>query len=220
MATERPLLVATRNGGKLRELLPMLGAAGWRGLTLEEAGAPEEAGEDAIEAFATFEENALAKARHFARLTGLPTLADDSGLSVHALGGAPGVYSRRWAERELGPTGQGADDARANDARNNALLLARLAGIADRRAEFVCAAAFVGGAGELVRTGRCTGRIADAPSAGAHGFGYDPLFVADELGVTFAEAPREAKHAVSHRGRAVAALLAALEGVRAGARDA
>ena len=203
----RPLVVATRNPGKLRELLPMLQEAGWRGMTLDDAGLPEQPDEDAIEAFATFEANALAKARHFARLTGLPALADDSGLSVDALGGAPGVHSKRWAQRELDARPA---DARENDATNNALLLERLAGAPHRGAAFLCAAAFVDGARELVRVGACRGRIAEAPSAGGHGFGYDPLFFAEELGMTFADAPREAKHAVSHRGRAVRALLAAL----------
>ena len=206
-AAGRPLVVATRNAGKLRELLPMLEASGWRGMTLDEAGLPEQPDEDAIEAFATFEANALAKARHFARLAGLPALADDSGLVVEALGGAPGVHSKRWARRELDVVPA---DAHANDAANNALLLERLAGAPDRRASFVCAAALVDGARELVRVGACQGRIATAPSAGTHGFGYDPLFIADELGMTFAEATREQKHAVSHRGRAVQALLAAL----------
>lgn len=203
----RPLVVATRNPGKLRELLPMLDEAGWRGMTLDGAGLPESPDEDAIEAFATFEANALAKARHFARLTGLPTLADDSGLAVDALGGAPGVHSKRWAQRELDVESV---DPRENDARNNALLLDRLRGAPDRRASFVCAAAFVEGEREVVRVGACRGRIAEAPSTGVHGFGYDPLFVADELGMTFAEATREQKHAVSHRGRAVRALLEGL----------
>ena len=214
----RPLVVATRNAGKLRELLPMLEEAGWRGMTLDEAGLREQPDEEAIEAFSSFEANALAKARHFAQLSGLPTLADDSGLNVDALGGAPGVHSRRWAQRELDIAPPG---ARENDAANNALLLARLAGAPERRASFVCAAAFVDGAREIVRVGTCPGRIADSPSSGVHGFGYDPLFVADDLRMTFAEATREQKHAVSHRGRAVRAVLEAMrEEPGAAAREA
>ena len=199
------VLVATRNAGKLRELLPLFTAAGLVPRTLDDVGIVEEPGEESLETAETFEGNALAKARHFHRRSGLATIADDSGLAVDALGGAPGVRSRRWSGRaDL----QGA----ALDAANNALLLERLSGAYDRRARFVCAAAWVDGSREVVRRGECTGRIAHAPAAGTHGFGYDPLFVSEELGATFAEVDREAKSRVSHRARAFAALLAALRG--------
>ena len=206
----RVVVVATRNAGKLRELLPMFAEAGLVPRTLDEMGIAEEAGEDGLETADTFEGNALAKARHFHARTGHPTVADDSGLAVRALGGAPGVRSRRWSGRaDLQGT--------ALDAANNALLLERLAGADDRSARFVCAAAWVDGDREVVRIGECAGRIALAPSAGAHGFGYDPLFVSEELGATFAEADREAKSRVSHRARAFAALLAAMRGAASSA---
>jgi len=128
-------------------------------------------------------------------------LGEDSGLEVEALGGAPGVRSKRFA----GAAGA----SRAVDAANNALLVERLAGVADRRARFVCAAAYVGPSGELVRRGVVPGRIVDA-AAGAQGFGYDPHFRADELGKTFGEATVAEKATVSHRARAFAALVAAL----------
>lgn len=199
----RPLVLATRSAGKLRELVPLFAASGWDARTLADAGLVETPEEDALEVHATFEQNALAKARWFHARTGLPTVADDSGLAVEALGGAPGVRSKRWAERpELA--------GHALDAANNALLLERLAGVADRRARFVCAAAFVDGAREVVRLGECAGRILLAPVDGGHGFGYDPLFESDELGASFAAVSREEKGRVSHRARAFRALLASL----------
>ena len=200
---DRTVVVATRNAGKLRELLPLFERAGLVARTLEDVGIAPDAEEDAIESHATFEGNALAKARHFHRLSGLPTVADDSGLVVEALGGAPGVRSRRWSGRTDLEGG-------ALDAANNALLLERLAGVEDRRARFVCAAAWVDDSREQVRLGECAGRIARTHAHGVHGFGYDPLFVADELGATFAEVDREAKSRVSHRARAIRALLAAI----------
>ncbi|HYV97183.1 MAG TPA: non-canonical purine NTP pyrophosphatase [Gemmatimonadaceae bacterium] len=195
-----PLLLATRSGGKLRELKPMFAAAGISVIDLAEAGVAESPDEDGIERFGTFEENALAKARYFHAKGGLATIADDSGLEVAALGGAPGVRSKRWSGR-TDLTGQALDDA------NNAALLAALAGKSDRRARYVCVAAFVSDGGELTARGVTDGTIVDAP-AGAHGFGYDPYFVSRELGVTFGEATRVAKEAISHRGRAFRALIA------------
>jgi XTP/dITP diphosphohydrolase len=197
------VLVATRNPGKLRELRPLFGALGVGVVDLNEAGIPETAAEDAVESHETFEDNALAKAHYFHRASGgMATVADDSGLEVAALGGAPGVRSKRFSGAE-GPS-------RAVDAANNALLVERLAGSADRRARFVCAAAFVGDGGrELVRLGTVPGRIVDR-AVGEHGFGYDPHFLADELGKTFGEATVEEKARVSHRARAFAALVDAL----------
>lgn len=197
------VLVATRNPGKLRELRPMFDAVGLTVVDLESAGVPETPDEDAIEAFDTFEANALAKARHFHRASGgLLTVADDSGLEVAALDGAPGVRSKRYAP---------VLDGQTQTAANNARLLAALAGARDRRARFVCAVALVDGERELVVRGETLGRIGEAPR-GAGGFGYDPLFLSDDLGVTLAEAPAEAKARVGHRGRAFAALVAALRG--------
>lgn len=167
-----------------------------------EAGLLETAAEDELEAFATFEENALAKARYFFRLSGHPTVADDSGLAVDALGGRPGVLSKRWSGRaEL--TGRALDDE------NNRKLLCELRGESNRAAHYVCAAAFVDAGHELVRRGRVDGRIIDSPR-GTGGFGYDPYFYSIELGRTFAEVSAAEKESVSHRGRAVRALLDAL----------
>lgn len=199
------LLVATRSAGKLRELAPLLRAAGHVPIDLATAGIPEAPAEDAIEVHETFEANALAKARHFFALSGIPTLAEDSGLCVDALGGGPGVRSKRWSGRtDLG--------GEALDAANNVRLLAALSGApvgSGRGAGYVCAAAYVDADGEVVRRGETRGQIEEAPR-GSEGFGYDPLFRSDELGRTFAEVTCEEKAGVSHRGRAVRAVLAAL----------
>ena len=205
MRDERVVVVATRNPGKVRELLPLFAGAGWQARTLDEVGVAPTGDEDAVEVHATFEQNALAKARYYHRACGLPVVADDSGLVVAALGGEPGVRSKRWSGRtDL--------EGAALDAANNAQLLQRLEGVDDRRARFVCAAAWVDAQREVVRLGECAGRIARAPTAGGHGFGYDPLFVSDELGASFAEVGREEKSRVSHRARAFRALVAAVAG--------
>ena len=197
-----PYLLATRSPGKLRELEPLFAQAHIRVVTLDRAGIEETGEEDAVEAFATFEENARAKARYFHERTGLATLADDSGLEVYALGGKPGVFSKRWSgRRDL--TGVALDEA------NNAELLRALREIHDRRARYVCVAALVSGAGELMRRGEVNGEILQAPR-GSGGFGYDPLFFATELGKTFGEASLDEKERVSHRGRAFHALLDAM----------
>src|SRR5688572_8257175 len=193
------LLLATRSTGKIRELRPMFLAAGFEVLSLDDAGIAETADEDALENKATFEENALAKARHFHRLSQLPTVADDSGLEVMALGGAPGVLSKRWSGRtEL--SGEALDDE------NNALLLRRLAHSVDRSARYVCAAAFCDGDVAWVERGEVSGRITRAPR-GTGGFGYDPYFESVELGRTFGEVSPDEKARVSHRARAFAKLL-------------
>lgn len=202
------LVVATRNPGKVREIHGMLAAlGGYEVVGLAELGIPESPEEDAVEAFDTFEENALAKARWFAGRTGALALADDSGICVDALGGAPGVRSRRFAA---------ADEARGErqDEANNRHLLALLADVPDgrRTARYVCAAALAWPDGrELVRTGTCEGVILRAPR-GTGGFGYDPLFYLEAEGRTFAELPAERKNELSHRGRAVRAVAAALAG--------
>lgn len=205
-ADSRTIVLASRSVGKLRELSPLLAARGWRAVLLDELGVAVSTDEDALEAFDRFEDNALAKARYFAGRTGRLVLADDSGLVVDALDGRPGVLSKRWSGSTL--------EGEALDAFNNAYLLARLdeaaaAGRGERTAAYVCAAACAWPGGELVRTGRSGGRLLVAP-VGRGGFGYDPLFFSDDLQCTFAEASREAKAAVSHRGRAVGAALEAL----------
>jgi XTP/dITP diphosphohydrolase len=203
-----PIVLATRSAGKLRELRPLFEAAGLEVRDLEEMGIPEADHEHGLEVFDTFEENALAKARHFHALTGRRVVTDDSGLEVEALAGAPGVRSKRWSGRtEL--TGTALDEA------NNALLQRSLAGVADRRARYVCVAAYVDGARELVFRGEVAGVITSTRS-GSGGFGYDPYFIADESGRSFGDMTREEKERISHRGRAFAALLDALraEGIR------
>lgn len=197
-----PLLLATRSEGKLRELRPLFAAAGFRVVDLDEAGVATSAEEDALERFDTFERNALAKAHYFLARTGLVAVADDSGLEVAALGGAPGVRSKRLRGR-ADLAGRSLDDA------NNAALLSALAGTTDRRARYVCAAAYADWADARVVRGECSGRITDTPS-GTQGFGYDPYFLSDELRVSFGDAGREHKEAISHRGRAFRALIATL----------
>jgi len=187
------LVLATRNPGKLRELSRILG--GQVRLTGLDSfpGAP-----DVPETGATFEENALIKARAIARHTGLPAVADDSGLCVDALNGMPGVLSARWAGRH------------GDDQANLDLVLAQMADVPDARrgAQFVCAAALVApraGAREWVVTGQVAGRLTREPR-GSGGFGYDPIFLPDGFTQTTAEMTAEAKDAISHRGRAFRAL--------------
>jgi len=196
--------MATRSQGKIRELRALFAGVGVQVEDLGDVDIAERDDEDAIECYATFEENALAKARWFARsLPGRTIIADDSGLAVRALGGEPGVRSKRWCARP-GVAGTALDSA------NNALLVERLAGVADRRAQFVCAAAWVRGGVEVITTGVVDGTIVDAAS-GAHGFGYDPHFHVGELGMTLGDASVAEKERVSHRARAFRSLLARLE---------
>jgi XTP/dITP diphosphohydrolase len=193
------VVVATRNRGKLREIIPLLAGVRLDLCTIDELAPDAELREDGV----TFEENALAKARQAARATGLPAIADDSGLEVDALDGAPGVYSARYA-------GPGADDAQ-----NNAQLLAALREVAPARrgARFRCVAVFVDPARgiEIVRDGACAGEILEAPR-GEGGFGYDPLFLVPLVGRTMAELPLEEKNRLSHRAAAFHALATALSG--------
>jgi XTP/dITP diphosphohydrolase len=186
------LLVATKNQGKLAEFRAFLTSLPIKIISLRDLGACPEVIEDG----ASFEENAVKKARALAQYSGLPTLADDSGLEVDALKGAPGVHSARYS---------GAD---ANDQRNNEKLLAELAGVAEekRSARFVCVLALCAPnwSGKEERTVReqCEGRIAFSPQ-GDHGFGYDPLFFYPPSGKTFGEIDRATKATVSHRGKAL-----------------
>ncbi len=206
-ATVAPVWVlATRNAGKGRELRALFAHAGLDVVDLAEAGCEERVEESTIECHATFEENAVAKACYFAaRLPGRTVVADDSGLVVDALDGAPGVYSKRWSGRtDL--------DGVALDAANNARLMEALQALPDgvpSTARFVCAAAWCDGTDALVQRGEISGHIV-AASAGANGFGYDPHFFAGELGMTLQDASIEAKERVSHRGRAFRALLDAV----------
>ena len=184
------VLLATRNAGKLDELRQILAEAADR---IELVGLDEvEDYPETPETELTFAGNALLKARDGVKHTGLPTIADDSGLAVDALNGMPGVLSARWA-------GSGKDDEA-----NNALLLDQLSDVADdlRGAKFVCAAAMVWPDGrELVVHGEMRGRIIRAPR-GQNGFGYDPLFVPEGHERTSAELSADEKNSISHRGRA------------------
>jgi XTP/dITP diphosphohydrolase len=199
------LLAATRSRGKQPEFRRVLEPAGLEVVFPDDVGLWESPIEDTLEVAESFEGNARRKAEHFARLSGLPTVADDSGLEVLALGGAPGVRSRRWA----GVTGSGAEV----DAANNAELLRRLLGASEarRRARYRCVLVYLPqpGAVPQVFEGTCGGVILEAPR-GEGGFGYDPLFLSDDLGRTFGEATAEEKDALSHRGRALRALAEAL----------
>jgi XTP/dITP diphosphohydrolase len=204
------LLAATRSAGKARELRALFAGTPFAVTFPDELGLAPETAEQGLEARDGYAANAIAKARYFAARSGLPTMADDSGLEVDALGGAPGAQSARWAGgREAGSATHEADV----EAANNALLLERLRGLpAERRtARYRCVVAFVAAPDSppLVVEGSCEGRILDAPR-GRGGFGYDPLFFSTELGMTFGEAAAPAKDGVSHRGRAVRALIAAL----------
>jgi len=196
------VVVATRNRGKLREIVPLVADLALELVPIDELAPNAELREDGV----TFEENALAKARQAERATGLPALADDSGLEVDALDGAPGVYSARYA----GPRG---NDDRPDDDRNNAKLLEALWEVPpERRAcRYRCVAAYVDAARgiELTRAGACDGEILAAPR-GTDGFGYDPLFLVPALGRTMAEIPLPQKNQLSHRAAAFRALAQAL----------
>lgn len=201
------LLVATRSAHKLREIHEILqGATRIELIDLDAAGIAPTDEEDPIEAFDTFRENALAKARYFARRAQMPTLADDSGIVVPALDGAPGVRSKRFSGRS-DLSGQALDDA------NNALLLERLRDVGgeQRTAHYVCAMALaLPNARTASALGTCSGTILHTP-AGDAGFGYDPLFFVPSSNATFAQLAAHEKHRSSHRARALRALLTALE---------
>ena len=192
------LVLATRNVGKARELRALAAPFTRRVLDLGDIGVAPDPAEDDLETGTTFLANALSKARYFAaRASRRPVLADDSGLCVRALDGAPGVYSRRYA-------GAVGDDETVSAA-NRVKLLAQLQEVEDRRAEFVCAVALVTEDATYTAVGRTTGRILTAP-CGSEGFGYDALFWSDDLGCSFGEATEAAKSEVSHRGRAMTSL--------------
>jgi XTP/dITP diphosphohydrolase len=190
------LILASNNAGKLKEFAQLLGPIGFELHPQGEFNVPE-----AEEPFGTFVENALAKARHAARLTGLPALADDSGVCVNALGGAPGVHSARYAGEPK------------SDARNSEKLIADLAQHEDKSAYYYCVLVYVRHADDpqpVIADGMWRGQIVDAPR-GAGGFGYDPHFLLAEFGRTAAELQAHEKNAVSHRGQALRALVEKLK---------
>ncbi len=190
------LVLASNNAKKLKELSELLAPLGLTLVPQAELGIGE-----AAEPHCTFVENALEKARHAARLTGLPALADDSGICVDAFGGAPGVQSARFAGEPR------------SDARNNEKLLADLDGQQNRHAHYYCVLVFVRSADDpqpLIAEGEWHGEILTA-AQGEGGFGYDPLFLVPELGLSVAELPSEEKHRRSHRGQALARLVERLQ---------
>ena len=196
MDHKQKIVMASNNAGKLKEFASLLGDIGLDVRPQGEFDVPE-----AEEPFATFVENALTKARHAARLTGLPALADDSGVCVNALGGAPGVYSARYAGEPK------------SDAANNAKLIADLQAHADKSAYYYCVLVYVRHADDpqpVIADGVWKGEIV-AQGRGEGGFGYDPYFLLPELGKTAAELSAVEKNAVSHRGQALRALVEKLK---------
>jgi len=190
------LVLASNNAGKLKEFAQLLAPIGFDLHPQGEFNVPE-----AEEPFGTFVENALAKARHAARLTGLPALADDSGVCVNALGGAPGVYSARFAGEPK------------SDARNSEKLVADLKQHADKSAYYYCVLVYVRHADDpqpVIADGMWRGEIIDTPR-GSNGFGYDPHFLIPALGKTTAELEPSVKNAHSHRGQALRALVEKLK---------
>jgi XTP/dITP diphosphohydrolase len=190
------LILASNNPGKLKEFAQLLAPIGFDLHPQGDFDVPE-----AEEPFATFIENALQKARHASRLTGLPALADDSGVCVNALGGAPGVYSARYAGEPK------------SDARNSEKLIADLARHADKSAYYYCVLVYVRHADDpqpVIADGVWRGVIVDE-ARGAGGFGYDPHFLIPSLGKTAAELGSADKNAVSHRGQALRALVEKLK---------
>ena len=191
----RTLVLASNNAGKLKEFGEMLAPLGFDVRPQREFNVPE-----AEEPHLTFVENALAKARHAARLTGLPALADDSGVCANALGGAPGVISARYAGEPK------------SDARNNQKLIADLAPHADKSAYYYCVLVFVRHADDpqpIIAEGRWNGEII-AEARGQGGFGYDPYFWLPAKGRTVAELPADEKNLLSHRGQALRELVGKL----------
>ena len=206
------LLIATRNDGKIREIRDLFTGLPFQLVFPVDQFLERLPDEADLERGTSFAENAVAKARYFAKRATIPTLAEDSGLEVDALDGAPGVFSARWAQMH-GAAGGGGGGGGGADAANNALLLERLAGVPDeqRTARYRCVVAYLDtplAKPQLVEA-TCEGRILSEPR-GSGGFGYDPLFLSSDLGMTFAEAPMPAKQRVSHRGRAIRALVEVL----------
>ena len=190
------LVIASGNAGKLREIGRILAPFGIEAVPQSDYQVP-----DCPEPHVTFVENCLAKARHASLHSGLPALADDSGLCVDALGGAPGVQSARYAGEPK------------SDARNNEKLVADLQGVADRRAHYTCVMVYVRHPDDpepVIAEGRWFGEIIDTPR-GDHGFGYDPYFLVPQFGQTGAELDEDTKNSVSHRGQALRDLVGKLK---------
>ena len=190
------IVIASGNAGKLREIARILEPLNIDAVPQSDFGVPE-----CPEPYVTFIENCLAKARHASAHTGLPALADDSGICVEALNGAPGVYSARYAGEPK------------SDARNNEKLIAALHGLANRRAHYYCVMVLVRYADDpepVIAEGRWFGEIIDTPR-GEGGFGYDPYFLLPEWDKTGAEIDADAKNAVSHRGQALRELASKLK---------
>ena len=200
------LLVATRSAHKLTEIRSILaGLSGWTVVGLDEVDVTYDAVEEELEPYETFEENARSKALYFHERTGLPTVADDSGLVVDALDGAPGVHSKRFAPTDH----EGEERDRANNRHLLSVLGDRPAD--ERSARYVCVVVMVGkGRPEELHRGEAEGRILHE-ERGEGGFGYDPLFYDPELGRTFAQITASEKDARSHRGRAFRSLARTLE---------
>ncbi|KAI3592792.1 Nucleoside 5-triphosphatase RdgB (dHAPTP, dITP, XTP-specific) [Cupriavidus sp. U2] len=193
------LVLASNNAGKVREFSALLSPLGFDVVPQGELGIPE-----AEEPFVTFVENALAKARHASRLSGMPALADDSGICVDALDGAPGVYSARYAQMVGKPK---------SDAANNAHLISQLAGKLNRHAHYYCVLVLVRHADDprpIIAEGTWAGEVVDAPR-GAGGFGYDPHFLLPRIGKTAAELSADEKNSISHRALALQGLVARLQ---------
>lgn len=194
----KKIVIASNNPGKLREFGEMFLPLGLEATPQREFNIPE-----AAEPHATFIENALEKARHASRLTGLSALADDSGICAVALGGAPGVYSAHYANAAHEPK---------NDKRNNEKLVRELSPHDDKRAYYVCVLVYLNHADDpcpTVAEGECWGEIISTPR-GDRGFGYDPHFYMPQYGCTMAEMTPEIKNSVSHRSQALAALFTKL----------
>jgi XTP/dITP diphosphohydrolase len=204
----KKLVLASSNPGKLREFRQMLSPLGIEVVPQSDLGIP-----DADEPHATFVENALAKARHASAASALPAFADDSGICVAALGGAPGVQSARYAGAPPDGKERGREE---QDARNNRKLMEALREEADRRAHYCCVIVLVRHAADpepLIAEGRWHGEVVATPR-GANGFGYDPYFLLPQLGKTAAELPPEQKNALSHRGQALAELVSKLRALQ------
>lgn len=200
----KKLVLASANPGKLREFRQMLAPLGFEVMSQSELGIAE-----ADEPHETFVENALAKARHASRASGLPAFADDSGICVDALDGAPGVLSARYASGA-------AAEREEQDRRNNDKLLDELRDKSERSAHYYCVIVLVRHAGDpepVIAEGRWHGQVTARPR-GANGFGYDPYFLIPELGKTAAELSAEEKNAISHRGQALRGLVQRLRNVR------
>ena len=190
------LVLASNNAGKVKEFQGLLAPLNFQVIPQGELGIPS-----AEEPHCTFVENALAKARHASAVSGLPALADDSGICAHALNGKPGVLSARFAGEQ------------GDDAANNQKLIQALAPHHDRGAHYVCALVFVNSANDpepLIVQARWYGLVVDTPK-GEYGFGYDPYFFIPELGITAAELSPEKKNVISHRGQALKELLVQLQ---------